>query len=949
MTVATTSADPLHTAIRYLADRSEREPGTGFLASDLAFGRRIAWLPARAWTPEIRHQAWRIAGKYATLLGGIGIDLAQIPEPPKPLPARAATTPAAPPAGGVREIDAGNGVFVIRFPYSAGLVARCKAVPGHRYVYQGKWWTIPKAGAWFVKQLVQQDGFTITPAAEAMVATAPARSGWNRSPIPDTPRGRAITMGPDGVPRLTFGPHQVVLEIVRAIAGARYQEKGKDGPYWRVPASPEAVPRLLELVDRYGFACPPEYRRVLEEIAHEAEALVTASKAAAAELVIPGLRGELRPFQRAGVVYLARAKRAWLADEMGLGKTPQALATLQYTSAWPALVVVPASVKLNWEREARRWLPGRDVIVLNGKPLAEKIDLFAGKALFIVNYDLLERYVDLDEKSGKPKPLQRLGLRALVLDESQYVKNPKAKRTKACRILAKTCEYRLLLTGTPILNRPEELLSQLTILGRLDELGGYRHFKTEYIYGDKHDVLHRALRSRCYIRRTKAEVMPELPPVQQTTVPLELDNREEYDRVAADVVKWLREQAEQDDTFRASIAHLPLGEQAERTKERGAEVASRARAAEQLVRIGALKRCAARGKLRAAVSWIRDFLASDQKLIFFVWHHDVLDAVVEQLNGGSHRQDVREVDGSRAGSTAALQGASQEDVGVSVPLRDGESGRAGVARRQDIDGLSGVPPEEARAGVRPGVSSLHSGQGAGEAGGHAVHAPMAGRGGPGALPGLGDPAGPRQGLPHAGRAVAGPHRPGEGLHAREHVGHQLAGERDQAQCDAGRAEDAGRRARGPLAVQIDGRTSLSDRQAAVDRFQNDPACRLAVVNLQAGGVGLTMTAASNVAFMELGWNPATHDQAIARCYGRVNDAHGATAWYLLAAGTIDEDIISLIDDKRKVVDQVTDGAAPEESTSILRDLVAKLTGRAPSLAEAPVDEPPKRQPPVLAW
>ena len=78
------------------------------------------------------------------------------------------------------------------------------------------------------------------------------------------------------------------------------------------------------------------------------------------------LGGELRPFQRAGVDYVVRARRAFLADEQGLGKTVQALAALEADAAYPALVLCPASLKLNWQREAERWLPHRSSAVVSG-------------------------------------------------------------------------------------------------------------------------------------------------------------------------------------------------------------------------------------------------------------------------------------------------------------------------------------------------------------------------------------------------------------------------------------------------------------------------------------------------------------------------------------------------------------------------------------------------------
>jgi SWI/SNF-related matrix-associated actin-dependent regulator 1 of chromatin subfamily A len=118
---------------------------------------------------------------------------------------------------------------------------------------------------------------------------------------------------------------------------------------------------------------------------------------------------------------------------------------------------------------------------------------------------------------------------------------------------------------------------------------------------------------------------------------------------------------------------------------------------------------------------------------------------------------------------------------------------------------------------------------------------------------------------------------------------------------------------------------MESRQGSVDTFQNDPDARVIVLNMKAGGVGLTLTAASDVLFIEQGWTPAEHDQAEDRCHRIGQDEH-VSAWYLLAEGTIDDDIYSLIEDKRVVVDAVTDGE-DNSQTSVLNALVKKLLAR----------------------
>ena len=109
----------------------------------------------------------------------------------------------------------------------------------------------------------------------------------------------------------------------------------------------------------------------------------------------------------------------------------------------------------------------------------------------------------------------------------------------------------------------------------------------------------------------------------------------------------------------------------------------------------------------------------------------------------------------------------------------------------------------------------------------------------------------------------------------------------------------------PEAARIVGSDSLVERDANVERFQNEEA-DLCICSLEAASHGFTLTAAASVAFVELGWTPAKHDQAEDRVHRIGQDRH-VTAWYLLAADTIDETMAALIARKRGIVAAVTDG------------------------------------------
>jgi SWI/SNF-related matrix-associated actin-dependent regulator 1 of chromatin subfamily A len=377
-----------------------------------------------------------------------------------------------------------------------------------------------------------------------------------------------------------------------------------------IHADPFCVPELDALLARHDIWVDPDALALLQEIREQharAAGLVALSAATDSPLPLPTLGGELKPFQRAGVRYLLAQRRAFLADEQGLGKTIEALATLEADTAYPALVVCPAGLKLNWLREIERWLPGRTAQVLsgNGRGAAP-----ATTEITVVNYDIV---------AARLQELRAMNPQALVLDESHHCKNAAAKRTQAVQRLSAAVPRDglvLALTGTPVINRPAELISQLRILGRLEDFGSGVRFGQRFRGPDAHLRLHWHLRARCFARRLKADVLPQLPAKTRAIVPVELDNEPEYRLAERDVVAWLQTQ--------------PLD-----LRELDTKVAAALRA-ERLVRLNALKLLAARGKLRAALTWIHDFCSSGERLIVFAHHREVQRAVLERFPGALH-------------------------------------------------------------------------------------------------------------------------------------------------------------------------------------------------------------------------------------------------------------------------------------------------------------------------
>ena len=384
----------------------------------------------------------------------------------------------------------------------------------------------------------------------------------------------------------------------------------------------------------------------------EGAAVVQDVDASLAKYLPAGLT--LYPFQSVGVGFLhANKGRAIVADEMGTGKTIQALAFLLHEKAqgrnpFPAVVVCPAVVKLNWEREANKWLAnlGIKVHVCNGNVGAP-----ADTDVAIINFDLMPRCVKIEEvKEGRSKVTRIkdvVGLPAepatVIVDESHKIKNPKAKRTKATSAYALRADRRVFLSGTPMLNRPIELFPTLACV-RPDEWRSFFAFAKRYAgaYKSRWGWNYQGasnldeLRNRLHpimLRRKKEDVLTELPPKRRARLTLDLSNRAEYQAAEEDVVRWLEEVTRTMTLAEAEEAGL-TGRDAEEVADAKAEAkGAAAMRAKHLVRMNALRKLAGVGKVKAACEWIADLWEADEdrKLIVWAHHKDVVAEVMSQV------------------------------------------------------------------------------------------------------------------------------------------------------------------------------------------------------------------------------------------------------------------------------------------------------------------------------
>jgi len=441
---------------------------------------------------------------------------------------------------------------------------------------------------------------------------------------------------------ITFPFNRDDLEKVKTLTGRRFNKEG--GPHWTTPFCKENV----ELLKEWDFKIDPALEENYQK--HFGITIETTN-----EIEIPGLIGPgLFPFQKQGVSFIeCRNGNAIIGDSMGLGKTAQALAYLQlHPEKRPAVIVVPASLKLNWAKECNMWLPNPNYQIINGKDF-QNIKLNA--EIYIINYDIFANKYEtyIDKKSGKrrKREIKRTGWvdylikidpQILIIDEVHFVKSTTAARTKSIKKLAKVCPHVLALSGTPIVNRPVEFFNAINLV----EPGLFPSFwKFAMRFCDaKHngygwdfngashiEELHEQLQS-IMIRRKKEDVLKDLPTKIRSVVPLELTKKmtQEYQRASEDILSWIRENE-------------------------GAEKAEKASQAEVLTAINKLKQLSTQGKINACVEWIKNFLEIDGKLVVFAENHWAIDRLMTEFGNIAVKLDGRDSQPTREKAVEKFQ------------------------------------------------------------------------------------------------------------------------------------------------------------------------------------------------------------------------------------------------------------------------------------------------------
>ena len=465
-----------------------------------------------------------------------------------------------------------------------------------------------------------------------------------------------------------------------------------------LPASPSAP--LLDLTDEL----PKVVRKWL---AKEVKPPPLITDETLLSILPPHLASSLLPFQLDGVRFaLSKGGRVHLADEMGVGKvsdqrtavpTPspspslplslslslslcnaltaascpvlveqsvQAIAVMSwYSQDWPVLIVCPSSLRLNWESEILKWHRGADDGVegsdgdSGGSGLEDRIDVIFSASDRV----LMERRLTLRDRrfvtivsynlvSALAKVIADVDYGIVVADESHMIKSHDAKRTRALLPILKLAKRALLLSGTPALNRPAELFTQLHALvpglftsfqafgNRYCDPGQSKWGRT-YDGGTHLSELHLLLKKHVMIRRMKADVLPQLPPKRRQAVlvdvPVNVMRKEmkSLQRIEEQVNALIQQDA--DDALSSSSSSFSTSSRPPRpiTEERGVKA--------DLMRLFSVT---AEAKAAVVIEYCLDLLDSLEKFLVFFHHQSLADALSAALQ--KHSVSFIRIDGA---------------------------------------------------------------------------------------------------------------------------------------------------------------------------------------------------------------------------------------------------------------------------------------------------------------
>lgn len=363
---------------------------------------------------------------------------------------------------------------------------------------------------------------------------------------------------------------------------------------------------------------------------------IEASRQADADVVIPAPAGlEYLPYQKAGIAYASRRDRVLIADEMGLGKTIQAIGVINADeSIRRVLVICPASLRLNWKRELEKWLVDEFTIAV-----AEGKNCPASADILIINYDICDRHAAV---------LRSGNWDLVIVDEAHYLKSPDAKRTVA--ILGREanrkkeqeavepipCRRLVLLTGTPIPNRPVEAWPLVRALGVEKSFFAYaqrycaaiqRRFGWDFSGSSNLGELQDKLRAKAMVRRMKADVLKELPAKRRAVI--ELPAMGAKAEVKAEAEAWESAEAKME-ALRTAVELAKASDDPDVYRDAVARLKEAATAA--FTELSHLRKETALAKVPFVVEHLANCLEQGEKVVCFAHHKDVIAKIIERFD-----------------------------------------------------------------------------------------------------------------------------------------------------------------------------------------------------------------------------------------------------------------------------------------------------------------------------
>ena len=395
---------------------------------------------------------------------------------------------------------------------------------------------------------------------------------------------------------------------VKDIRGRKYDPTNK---VWYCPINLINKDDIGNLILKYVITCSNNSDSDWDTYLHENIDLLLEQKIHRLEQKIQELKlpWVVRDYQFNGIIYSLFTKRCINGSDMGTGKTFMSIMSVETEDLFPCLVISPTSVKYYWERQWKFVNNNRSVSVLEDNKIDFKSDVL------IFTYGSLGSKVEVEDKVKidiKHKELLNIKFKSIICDESHNLKSSKTVRSKSVGKLSKNIDYRFFLTGTPILNRPSEIISQLNLLGQFNDVFSWNYFVDRYCgaymtqfgldYSGATNTLelNSILKKYCYYRVDKKEVLTDLPDRVETILSVDIDNMKEYRHAENDFIEYIRE----------SLGNVK---------------ANSALLAEEIVKINSLSHLSAVGKISNIIEWVEDFLeSSNEKIVLFGIHIDII-------------------------------------------------------------------------------------------------------------------------------------------------------------------------------------------------------------------------------------------------------------------------------------------------------------------------------------